>query len=116
MSAARRRVGSGVIAASVMLAAGLATTGVAWAQSHSASITGSSAWSSTTWVYNKDTASDSQWTRSNWNSASGSGGLSNTGGNGVTSYKNTGKDITAVQACKSQTLQPMACSSWNNNY
>ena len=114
MSAARRRTASGVIVASLMLASGIATTGVAWAQTHSASVTGSSAWSKTTWIYNKDTARDSHASRSNWNSGSGSGGMDNSSGYGATASKNTGKDITAVQACTYRTLQPMDCSSWNN--
>ena len=92
------------------------TTAVAYAQDHGASITGSNTFSMSKTIYVQDTASDSQWVRGEWNSASGSGGLNNKSGASTTVSKATGVDITAVRSCKSQTLHPLTCSSWNSDY
>jgi hypothetical protein len=113
----RNHLKSTVIAVAITASLGIGTAGTAIAASHGASTTGSLAWSSSTSIIkNKDTAADGDWSRSNWNSASGSGGISNQSGYNATVQRNTGKDITAVQACRSRNALPMVCSGWNNDY
>ena len=106
------------VAATFALAAlaGGGAESLAYAQNHSATTTGSHAWSVGTVAYNKDTGADGDCTRTHWNSGSGSGGFNNASGYGATVSMNTSKDITAVQACKSRVALPMVCSSWNNDY
>lgn len=105
-----------VIGTAVFAALSLGATGAAFAESHGASLTGAQAWSSGSKIYIKDTGDDSQWVRANWNSATGSGGLSNQSGYNTVASQSGTKVITAVQACKSRTALPMTCSGWNNDY
>ena len=101
-----------------LLVAVSATFGMAAAASagdHKSTTTGAESISVSTTISSKDTAGDGNWTRANWNSASGEGGINNKSGSGTTASGNTGKDITAVQACRSNPgLTGMSCGTWNN--
>lgn len=104
------------LALAVGTAVSVGASGAAFAGSHGATTTGSKAYSYGTTIYNRDTVADGDWTRSNWNAPTGSGGISNQSGYNTTVSKGTGHDITAVQACRSRNALPMVCSSWNSDY
>lgn len=109
----RQRITS-ILAGGILLIAGAAN--VAIADDHASGVTGSVAKSSGTTITSEDNADDGSWTRANWNSAGGGeGGVSNKSGPNTTVSEDTGENITAVQACRSE-LPPraMTCSGWNN--
>jgi hypothetical protein len=86
------------------------------AETHRASISGKvQADSNLTLVTAWDRGDDGQWVRANWNTPlNGTGGVDNRSGYNTTAQRSAGSPVTAVQACHSRTLQPMACSNWNN--
>lgn len=63
-----------------------------------------------------DNECDGHWTRANYNTSVGSGGINNKSGCNTSAGLNASAVVTAVQACESQTLLPMSCSTWNNKY
>ncbi|MDO5729751.1 MAG: hypothetical protein Q4P71_09040 [Actinomycetaceae bacterium] len=105
-----------IIALSLMLASG--GMNIAVAGNHASGVTGSVARSIGTVIYSSDTAADNHASRANWNAVGGtSGGLTNHSGAGSTVSRNTGENISAVQACRAETFpRPMTCSGWNNWY
>lgn len=87
------------------------------AASHYAALVGSEAYSNGSVIYSADTACDNKGTRANYSTVGGhTGGVSNHSGCKTTVSKNAGKTITAVQACISRGIGPMACTSWNNRW
>lgn len=107
-----KSVFTGLAAAALLLSM---PANAAIAGDHASGVTGSVARSSGTTIYSDDTADDDQWTRANWNArGGGEGGINNESGPNTTASTNTGHEITAVQACRSESYRPMFCSNWNN--
>ena len=67
-------------------------------------------------IYIYDYQCDGQWTRANYNTSVGAGGISNQSGCNTNANKSAGAVITAVQACESRTALPLDCSGWNTEY
>ncbi|REF30026.1 hypothetical protein [Calidifontibacter indicus] len=73
--------------------------------------TGSGGWYSG--INTTDYRSDERGTRGNYHWADGTGGnLYNGSGNGTTVFRDTSREITAVQACVVYTWNPDDCSTW----
>jgi hypothetical protein len=83
----------------------------------SASVTGSSSWTGSATVYNKDTLSDSLFTSAPYIYSGGGGeySLVNKSGSGVTVSRTAPGTITSVKACRSKPVGGMTCSVWNGN-
>lgn len=81
---------------------------------YSASRPGSSSWTTSTIVYNKDTAADGNYTSAPYVlAAGGEGSLINRSGANATVSRTL--KASAVKACVSRPALPMACTAWNSH-
>lgn len=77
---------------------------------------GCEAWTWTSYLYVKDTASDSHSVYANYkkNGSSSTQRLDNNSGAGSTAWKDVGATITSVQGCVNIQLAPDTCGPWGS--